>query len=213
LILVRGRIVALAAILALGACLTAAPALADGDPASDVLAAQPVFLPQDANLSTGRQAQLAALLQTAARSGFPVRVAVIASAADLGSVTELWRQPQSYAHFLGQELSLVYRGALLVVMPNGYGLYGTRAPVALTDVPVPALGTGAINAVLRLSRAAGHPLPVPAVTAPTASTGTGPAPWIVFAIGAVLVALAWWASLRARPLGHRAEALDGVRGR
>ena len=37
-------------------------------------------------------------------------------------MTELWRQPQNYARFLGQELSLVYRGTLLVVMPNGFGL-------------------------------------------------------------------------------------------
>jgi hypothetical protein len=213
LILVRGRIVAFAAILALGACLTAAPALADGDPASDVLAAQPLFLPQDANLSAGQQAELAALVQSAARSAFPVRVAVVASAADLGSVTELWRQPQTYARFLGRELSLVYRGPLLVVMPNGYGLYGTRVPAAATDVSVPALGAGAIDAVLRLSRAAGHPLSAPAVTVPTASTGTVPAPWIVFAIGAVLVAVAWGASLRARPLGHRADTLDGMSGR
>jgi hypothetical protein len=225
---VLGRIVALSAILALGAWVIAAPALADGDPASDVLAAQPVFLPQDANLPTSQQAQLAGLVESAARSGFPIRVAVIASAADLGSVTDLWRQPQSYARFLGQELSLVYRGPLLVVMPNGFGLYGSRAPVALTDIAVPslgartgarvsalgartgarvpALGAGAINGVLRLSRAAGHPLSASAVTAPAASTGFPAGPWIAFAIGCVLVVVAWGASLRARPPGRRGSA-------
>jgi hypothetical protein len=194
--------------LALGACAIAAPALADGDPASDVLAAQPVFLPQDANLSTGQQAQLAALVRSAARNGFPIRVAVIASATDLGSVTELWRQPQSYARFLGQELSLVYRGPLLVVMPDGYGLNGTRARVALTDVRVPALGAGAIDAVLRLSRSAGHPLWAPAVTAPAASAGSPAGPWLAFAIGAVLVVVAWSASLTARPLRHQNSAVQ-----
>jgi hypothetical protein len=35
----------------------------------------------------------------------------------------LWRQPENYARFLGQELTLVNRAALLVVMPNGFGLY------------------------------------------------------------------------------------------
>jgi hypothetical protein len=51
-------------------------------------------------------------------------VALIASPSDLGSVTALWRRPQSYADCLGQELSLVYGGPVLVVMPDGYGLYG-----------------------------------------------------------------------------------------
>ena len=60
-----------------------------------------------------QQAQLVALLAAARRSGYQLRVALIASSTDLGSVTELWRQPQSYAQFLGQELSLVYRGPVL----------------------------------------------------------------------------------------------------
>ena len=75
-----------------------------------VLATQSLFLPQDAGVPAGRQAQLISLLATAQRSGVPLRVAVIASATDLGSVTELWSQPRLYARFLGQELSLVYRG-------------------------------------------------------------------------------------------------------
>src|SRR4029077_15162518 len=103
---------------------TAAPTLADGDPASDVLATGPLFLPQDACVSATQQDELGALLQTAGRRGYPLRVALIASSTDLGSVTELWRQPQRYVQFLGQELSLVFRGPLLVVMPGGFGLYG-----------------------------------------------------------------------------------------
>ena len=35
----------------------------------------------------------------------------------------LWRQPQKYAQFLGQELFYVYKGRLLIAMPNGYGIY------------------------------------------------------------------------------------------
>jgi hypothetical protein len=195
--------------LALGASLIAAPALADGDPASDVLAAQSVFLPQDANLSARQQAQLAALLQSSAQSGYPIRVALVASATDLGSVTALWRQPQSYARFLGQELSLVYRGPLLVVMPNGFGVYGTRKPVALSGVRPSDLGAAAIDAVLRVSSAAGHPLAAPAVAVPTASMGAEPGPWIAFGIGLLLVAIAWAASLRARPLRRPGEPVRG----
>ena len=40
----------------------------------------------------------------------------------------LWRQPQTYARFLGQELARFYPRRLLVVMPNGYGLYGVDEP-------------------------------------------------------------------------------------
>jgi hypothetical protein len=51
-------------------------------------------------------------------------VAVIAGSADLGSVTALWRQPAAYARFLDQELSQIFSGPVLVVMPNGLGFAG-----------------------------------------------------------------------------------------
>ncbi len=135
--------------LGLAAATRASTALADGDPASDVLAQEPIFLPQDAGIPPRQQAQLAALTQAAARSGYPIRVALVASSADLGSVTELWRQPQSYAKFLGQELSLVYRGPLLVVMPNGVGFYsasgGGTAPALGGNSEQASLGNTAIT--------------------------------------------------------------------
>jgi hypothetical protein len=198
---------ALLAIFALAAGLSTTPALADGDPASDVLASQQLFLPQDAQMPQRQQQQLAGLLQEAARSGYPVRVALIASPTDLGSVTELWRQPQNYAKFLGQELSLAYRGPLLVVMPNGLGLYNFSHPPAAalaTANPRAGLGAAALDAVRSLAAAAGHPLPLP--TAGTTSAAGGSAtPWIALAAGAILIALAWTASLRARPLRHGAS--------
>jgi hypothetical protein len=186
---------------------TAAPARADGDPASDVLASQQLFLPQDAMLPTRQQAQLAALLQEATRSGYSIHVALIASATDLGSVTALWRQPQSYAQFLGQELTLVSRSPLLVVMPNGFGLYhaSTAERAALNGAtPRGGLGTAAIGAIRSLAVAAGHPLALPGRGTSNANAGSGTVtPWIAFAAGLVLIALAWTASLRARPLGVR----------
>jgi hypothetical protein len=182
-------------------------ATADGDPASDVLATQPLFLPQDAALAPRQAAQLAALLQEAARSGYPVRVALVASPTDLGSVTELWNQPQSYAQFLGQELSLVYHGPLLVVMPSGFGLYGLPRSIAWqrSTLARPAsqggIGPAALNAVLSLAAARGHPLALPTAATTSAGVSAGSAlPWIVFGIGAVLIAVAWTASIRARPL-------------
>jgi hypothetical protein len=183
-------------------------ALADGDPASDVLAQQSLFLPQDAAVPAHQQLQLAALLQGAAHSGYQIRVALIGSSADLGSITELWGQPQNYAKFLGQELSLVYHGPLLVVMPQGLGLYQLGQPdaagaSALAGRPIPATGSGlgavALTAIQRLAVASGHPLSIPNPTGQMKSSSTDPTPWIVFAIGGVLIVLAWTASFRARP--------------
>ncbi|MGB0092893.1 MAG: hypothetical protein WBP81_10225, partial [Solirubrobacteraceae bacterium] len=62
-----------------------------------------------------------ATIGAANRAGFAIRVAIISSDYDLGSITALWREPRVYARFLGLELSAVYRGRLLVVMPNGFG--------------------------------------------------------------------------------------------
>jgi hypothetical protein len=195
--------------LALACGLFATEARADGDPASDVLATQSLFVPQDAGIPFAQQGQLAGLVEAAARSGYPVRVAIIASSTDLGSVTELWHQPRTYARFLGQELSLVSRGPLLVVMPGGYGVATDGAPdpagaSALAGLRAPAggaaLGTAALTAIERLAVASGHSVAVPAATAPTSAGGTSDAiPLVVFALGAVLIAAAWTASLRARP--------------
>lgn len=203
-------------------------ARADGDPASDVLATQTVFLPQDGAIPAAQQSLLLALARSATRAGYPMRVAVIASRADLGSVTALWRQPAGYARFLGQELSQVFRGTLLVVMPNGFGVSGvgassgssgaaTGSPAALRGLPAPegntrptgALVGGAIAAVQRLAAAAGHPLRAPRGSAPRSATprsGVDVLAWLAFAVGAILIAAVWTVSLRLRPPRRR----DGV---
>jgi hypothetical protein len=196
--------------LAFVALWPAASARADGDPASDVLASQSLFLPSDGGIPAGQQQRLAALLQAAQRNGYPLRVALIATKSDLGSITELWRQPANYAHFLGQELSLVYKGPLLVVMPNGFGVAVGGRPVAgLSGLQDPgpggsALAASALTAVQRLAAAAGHPLalpPVPASASPPAAGGGSVdfGGWIALAVGFALIAAAWGASLRARP--------------
>jgi hypothetical protein len=177
----------------------AAPARADGDPASDVLATQTLYLPQDAGVPAARQAQLGTLLSDAARAGYRIRVAVIASPTDLGSVTALWRQPQDYARFLGQELPLVYRGPVLVVMPDGYGLYHAAA-TRLAPPTAGALGTAAIGAIERLAAASGHTVALPVAPARSSAGASSAIPWLVFVIGAALIAVAWSASLRAKPL-------------
>lgn len=199
--------------------LGSAPGLAraDGDPASDVLVSQRAFVPWDASLQPGTQARLLAVLVAASRAGYPIRVALIASASDLGSVTALWRQPQNYAHFLWQELSFAVRAPVLVVMPGGFGLYdghgATPSEHAALARARPAasragLASAAASTVESLAAAGGHPVPVASLVAVNgAHAGSGHATatlsWIAFAAGAMLIAVAWGASVRAQPLGWR----------
>ena len=164
--------------------------------------------------------QLSELVNGVDRAGYPVRVALIASAEDLGSDTPLWGKPQQYADFLGTELSLVYQGELVVVMPDGVGVYryhrGTATQQRLLAGIAPGAGAGALArgaqvAVERLAGAAGHPLKAPAGDAPAVhgrSSGSldlgGTALWVLVAL-LCLGGLAWLASalLRAQRFSGR----------
>jgi hypothetical protein len=117
--------------IALALLLVVAPAaVADGDPASDTLLVQNVFLPYPAPSATAASA-LSRAVTTSYAKGFRVKVAVIATEGDLGSVPSLFNRPGDYAKFLGQELRLYYIGPLLIVMPAGYGVYdGGRSTAA-----------------------------------------------------------------------------------
>jgi hypothetical protein len=204
------------AIVALVALLGAPGALADGDPASDVLLVRPLFQPLDVQIPPTVQSHLLGALAAAAHDGFPIRVALVGSAGDLGTVTSLWRRPGPYAEYLDYELSLDYSGQVLVVMPDGFGLWspghytaGERSAFATLRPPgsTGALASAALQAVRSLAAGAGHPLagaPVATLTpAGTAGSSDAPAEWIAFLIGLALVGLAWGASLRARPLAPR----------
>lgn len=202
------RVVACLAALLAGLGVMASQARADGDPASDVLAAQMVFIPQDGALPPAQQSQLTQLVGSANRTGLPLRVALIATRSDLGSVTALWRRPSTYARFLAQELSQVFHGTLLVAMPNGFGVARVGpGPAPALPGPPPAgsgagLGAAAITAVQRLAAAGGHRLVVPrgAVAGRGAArSATGIVAWLVFVAGAILIAVAWTISLRVRP--------------
>lgn len=181
---------------------------ADADPASDVLAASSVFLPSDAGIGAGRQAELQALLDAAHRRGYGLRLAIVSSRTDLGPVTSLWGQPQSHARFLGEELSLVFRAPLLVVMPAGYGLHpaaaGAGGAAALRRLAPPgqALDRSAEEAIRRLASARGLNLPFVQAAPVRVTSSSSLAQWLVFLLGCGMVAAAWIASLRARPLGR-----------
>jgi hypothetical protein len=195
----------------------ASRACADGDPASDVLAVQKLFLPTDAHIPVREQLELGALLTQSDRRGYPLRVAIVGSQSDLGSVTALWREPQAYARFLGSELGLVYHGTVLVVMPNGYGADvtapGTRTASGETRLPLPGqrMGDAAIAAVERFAASAGAPLTTPDVRSQAVPHANSPLPWLVFGLGFIPLALAWGLSLRRQPFAPAPPILRRVR--
>ena len=216
----RTVLAALVAVAALG--LPPAGARADGDPGSDVLVYQPLFLASDAGVSVHKQVQLGALLHQAARRGFPIRVAIISSRFDLGAVTSLWRKPRAYARFLGLELSAAYKGRLLVVMPNGFGFNwpghsAATAYRALRPIAISSGGRGLAAAAQRgitsLAAAQGirlksTALPSTRATAPLAkphgiatSQNTGEEKIVIIALAALCaLALAVWLAPRWRAL-------------
>jgi hypothetical protein len=113
---------------------SASIARADGDPASDVLPTASIYFPFK---SPSRQAQsaLTSAVDAVYAKGDRVKVAVIASATDLGAIPSLMNKPGDYARFLGQELAGFYVGPLLIVMPSGWGIYdGGRSVSAENSV-------------------------------------------------------------------------------
>jgi LPXTG-motif cell wall-anchored protein len=185
-----------------------APALADGDPASDYLVGQQVFLPFDAKFPARSQAELASAVAAANRAGFRIRVALISNSYDMGSVTSLYAKPRAYAKFLGEELAFVYRGRLLVVMPNGFGFnrpghpaapgYALLQPIGITRGDRGLIGA-AQTALRRLTSASGVRVAGPADAGARPRTGGHGATTIVAAaVAALLLGAAALVALRRR---------------
>jgi hypothetical protein len=150
------RRVVLGLILAL---VLAPQALADGDPASDVLAPGEtrVYMTLAAKDSS-LEKQLVKTTQQVTDAGLPIKVAVIGNKTDLGAVPQLWAKPQTYARFLGSELRFIYKDTLLVVMPQGFGINGPygqpKAVAALAGIdprkdPTPEGLTASADAAMR----------------------------------------------------------------
>ena len=163
--------VLVAAVVAAGPAATTARA--DGDPPSDVLLLQNVYFPYRLPSAAAR-AELQQAADAVYARGDRVRVALIFTMDDLGSIPSMFGQPSDYAHFLGVELGLWYVGPLLVVMPAGFGIWdGGRSTAAeervLRTVPVSSaspdeLARSATAALQRLTAAGA--LRSPDVTAP-----------------------------------------------
>jgi hypothetical protein len=168
-----------AAALALAMLLVPAAAHAAGDRASDYFYTQSLFLPLEGSTPAACELQLRGLLAEAKAKGYPVRVAVIRTKADLGAVPSLFGRPDRYAPFLGQELRFLFKGPLLIVMPGGYGFYrlahDTRPEErALAQLPPPSqapdLARAAVPAVVALAALDGIALQPPALEGGSGST-------------------------------------------
>jgi hypothetical protein len=220
-------------LLCLLACAVAAGvatpwARADGDPASDYLVSQQVFLSYDAKIPATPQRKLLAAVASANKRGFPIRVALIWSSYDLGSVPELFGKPKKYARFLDAEDSKCWWGGscgsgrfktttrLLVVMPNGLGFaqwkhdpaggYRSLKGIKVTRTPA-GLAKAATAAVVKLAAAAGVKVSTKGgpATPPAADGGSNRIEIIVAILGALLLGVA------ARLLIRRRAARSAVR--
>jgi hypothetical protein len=184
---------ALAAVL-----LVPSSASADGDPASDVLPLQDVYLPYAPGVPPELGRTITDLLKDTRKAGFPLRVAIIAQQKDLGAVPQFFGRPQSYAPFLESEIAFNTKKPLLVVMPSGYGVAGlpNAAVNGLNGFAPPKsaqgqdLGRAAVGAIVKLAKAVGHPVPAPKIpTASGSGGGGGTSPLIVFGVPVALLAL------------------------
>ena len=178
------RVCALAALI-----LAAAPAaaLADGDPASDVLPAQDAYYPYSPPVAKPLVSALDGMLKKLRAEGYPMKVALLESTGDMGSYPTLFNNPQRYADLLSSELpsqaDRKYTGALhlLVVMPGGFGgeNLGDKVNQALAPVKIVAaqqsdgLARAALHAVARIATFAGHPTKVPAAASASAGKSSG----------------------------------------
>jgi hypothetical protein len=192
---VRRLLIVLCAAAALALPSTAS---ADGDPASDVLLLQDVYLPYAPGVSKPLGKTITTLLQTTRKAGFQLKVAIVAKPQDLGAVPQYFGRPQSYAPFLEREIAFNTKKPLLVVMPSGYGVAAlpTGAEKGIEGLAKPKsasgddLGRAAVKAIVSVSKAAGHPVPAPKLpSASGAGGGGGTSPLVVIGVPVGLLAL------------------------
>jgi hypothetical protein len=178
-----------------------AAAVADGDPASDVLLAQDVYYPYAPKVSPQMTKALNGLLGRVRKSGYPMKVALIQTPSDLGACPNLFGDTQNYANLLAREIAFNSHPHLLIVMPTGIGgdNLGANVDSALKGIKIDdaaksdGLAQAALAAVARIATANGHQTPVPpeataALSASKASSKRSTPSVLVYG-GPVLVAL------------------------
>ena len=193
----RLRAVLAAGVVAVAGLVAAAPARANGDPASHVLLVSNVFYPGKPVKQATKRA-LDSVTAQAKRKGYPIKVALIEDRIDLGLLPSLLGKPQEYADILLSEISFGKTYPLLAVMKNGFGTThtgpGTRKALAGLKIPEDAdsdeLARVAIVAVDRLARERGIRLTVPKLASGGPNADSGGPSVLVFALP-VLAALLW----------------------
>jgi len=209
--------VALAAAVALQ---PPAPARADGDPCSDYLLVGSLCPPNNPRPSQPQIDRTQETIDAAKKAGYEIRVAVIGSPTDLGSVPVFFGRPAPYAKFLDAELQSAWTGKLLVVMAAGYGVREHTKPYlggvkALKGLPPPANGTpdalmaAATVAVRKLAASEGVKVPVIPLAATTvtppssngSNSGSGSTSFVKYALllaaglvvlGGIVAAILFW---------------------
>ncbi len=153
--------------LCLVAALLALPApraAADADPPSDVLLIQSVYYPYTPKISPKLQAQLDDAAARARRAGFPIKVALVATRADLGAIPQMFGHVVAYANLLQREIAYLRPQPTLAAMPGGFGTSATgpQGPAIVRKLPPPhtadGMAQGAIVAIEQLAAANGHPI-------------------------------------------------------
>jgi hypothetical protein len=198
----------------------AASALADIDPASDILPLQNVFLPYHPKTCTQLSRALRTLTTETEAKGYSIKVAIIGSKNDLGGASDLFGQPQEYARFLAQELRTFSpdfgtsygNQPLLIAMPGKWALDhgGAKAEKALGAVSIPddsdpnALARAALIAIPKLAQAEGHPVPAPRIPSGCTKSG-GTSALIYIAPMALLLLVGLVAGSRLRPRGAESD--------
>ena len=173
--------------------------MANGDPASHVLPTGDVYYPgSESKVSGSLIRQLNGLVAEGQRKGYKLKIALIATPEDLGTIPEYFGKPEEYAQLLDEEIAFNSKPRLLVVMPGGTGLaeVGQRERRAIRGISVDDdaspddLAAAAVLALPKLATAAGHPVKaVKPVEGSGGSGGTGGAsillivaPFLVFGI-------------------------------
>jgi hypothetical protein len=157
----------LRAFLAAAIAVLCAPAvaLAHGDPASHYLETGSLYPGFDLQPSQDVELQLMGVIDAAKHAGFPLKMAIVASEADVADNPEMLNKPQEYADYVVGALvgsRVPVDGPVVIVTPVGIGVAGPGAEdmaSVKTGQGGDALARAAMTAVRDIAAKAGHPLP------------------------------------------------------
>jgi hypothetical protein len=157
----------LRAFLAAAIAVLCAPAvaLAHGDPASHYLETGSLYPGFDLQPSQDVELQLMGVIDAAKHAGFPLKVAIVASEADVADNPEMLNKPQEYADYVVGALvgsRVPVDAPIVIVTPVGIGVAGPGAEdmaSVKTGQGGDALARAAMTAVRDIAAKAGHPLP------------------------------------------------------